>query len=114
MNKIYRILGEKGRITIPYEIRKYVGFKQNDILSFYVQDDRDILIKKEKLCGECTEEIKDKAVNDENITLREFLDSLSEAQKEAAYIYLSFINDRGKTNVFGGECNAVKNTKSKK
>lgn len=34
MTKLYRILGKRGRITIPYEIRKRVGFSYNDILSF--------------------------------------------------------------------------------
>lgn len=31
MTKLYRILGKRGRITIPYEIRKRVGFSYNDI-----------------------------------------------------------------------------------
>ena len=34
MNKLYRILGKRGRITIPYEIRRRVGFSYNDALSF--------------------------------------------------------------------------------
>lgn len=34
MRKLYRILGKKGRITIPYEIRSRVGFSYNDVLSF--------------------------------------------------------------------------------
>ena len=34
MNKMYRILGKRGRITIPFEIRKRVGFAYNDVLSF--------------------------------------------------------------------------------
>ena len=34
MNKIYRILGKRGRITIPYEMRQRVGFGYNDVLSF--------------------------------------------------------------------------------
>lgn len=32
--KTFRILGKRGRITVPYEIRCKVGFKQNDVLSF--------------------------------------------------------------------------------
>lgn len=32
--KTFRILGKRGRITVPYEIRCKVGFKQNDLLSF--------------------------------------------------------------------------------
>ena len=39
MTKLYRILGKRGRITIPYEIRKRVGFSYNDILSFAEQDE---------------------------------------------------------------------------
>lgn len=34
MKKLFRILGKRGRITIPYEIRQRVGFSYNDVLSF--------------------------------------------------------------------------------
>ena len=34
MAQMYRILGKRGRITIPFEIRQRVGFSQNDVLSF--------------------------------------------------------------------------------
>ena len=30
MTKLYRVLGKRGRITIPYEIRQRVGFSYND------------------------------------------------------------------------------------
>lgn len=30
MAQMYRILGKRGRITIPFEIRQRVGFSQND------------------------------------------------------------------------------------
>ena len=33
MAQMYRILGKRGRITIPFEIRQRVGFSQNDVLS---------------------------------------------------------------------------------
>ena len=39
MKKLYRILGKRGRITIPYEIRQRVGFSYNDVLSFTEADD---------------------------------------------------------------------------
>ena len=32
MNKLYRVLGKRGRITIPFEIRQRVGFRYNDVL----------------------------------------------------------------------------------
>ena len=53
MTKLYRILGKRGRITIPYEIRKRVGFSYNDILSFAEQDDRTVIVRREKLCNDC-------------------------------------------------------------
>ena len=34
MNTMYRILGKRGRITIPFEMRQRVGFLYNDVLSF--------------------------------------------------------------------------------
>lgn len=114
MNKVYRILGKKGRITIPYEIRKYVGFNHNDIISFCIQDDKSILLKREKLCDECREDIENEICNSANLTLKDFLDSLSEKQKNAAYMYLSLKNDKGKIKVSGGEQNAVKNKKREK
>ena len=34
IRKVYRILGKKGRTTIPYAIRKKLGITYNDLLSF--------------------------------------------------------------------------------
>lgn len=61
--KTYRILGKRGRITVPYEIRCKVGFKQNDVLSFEESaDGRTVVIKREIICdcnGEKGKEKKD-------------------------------------------------------
>ena len=46
MTKLYRVLGKRGRITIPYEIRRRVGFAYNDVLSFTEQDDRTVVVKR--------------------------------------------------------------------
>ena len=63
-----------GRITIPFEIRKRVGFAYNDILSFTEQDDRTVVVKREKICDEC--KAKERAKDDE-VSLLEFLNSLT-------------------------------------
>ena len=47
MNKIYRVLGKRGRITIPYEIRQRVGLAYNDILSFAESNDKTVIVKRE-------------------------------------------------------------------
>lgn len=88
MLKMYRVLGERGRITIPYEIRKQIGFKYNDILSFAQQDDGSVLIKREKICDNCKDLEED---FEENFTLEDFLDSLSEEEQRDALLHLSLL-----------------------
>ena len=44
MEKPIRVLGKRGRITIPQEIREQVGFRSNDVLSFDVIDDGDAVV----------------------------------------------------------------------
>lgn len=88
MLKIYRVLGERGRITIPYEIRKRIGFRYNDVLSFTQQDDGSVVIRREKLCDNCQYLEED---FEENITLEDFLDSLSEKEQRDALLHLSLL-----------------------
>lgn len=87
MLKMYRVLGKRGRITIPFEMRMGVGFKSNDVLSFTKQDDRTIVVRKEKICDNCNEQ--ETVKKDEEVTLLEFLNGLSDEQKRAALIHLS-------------------------
>lgn len=48
MLRLFRVLGKRGRITIPYEIRQRIGFRYNDVLSFTQQDDGSVVVRKEK------------------------------------------------------------------
>ena len=48
MIRLFRVLGKRGRITIPFEIRQRIGFKYNDVLSFTQQDDGSVVVRKEK------------------------------------------------------------------
>ncbi len=90
MSKLYRILGKRGRVTIPYEIRQRVGFVYNDVLSFTEQDDRTVVVRREKICDNCRSSQKAPAKNqNEGITLLEFLDGLSVNEQRAALIHLS-------------------------
>lgn len=88
MLKVYRVFGKRGRITIPFEIRKRIGFRYNDILSFTQQDDGSVLIKREKICDNCIDIVDDCS---ENITLEDFLDSLSEEEQRDALVHLSLL-----------------------
>lgn len=86
--KLYRFLGKRGRITIPYEIRKYIGLRHNDILSFTQQNDGSVLMKREKICDDCIS-IQDECTND--VSLEDFLDSLSEEEQRDALVHLSLL-----------------------
>ncbi len=87
MEKMYRILGKRGRITIPFEIRQAVGFGQNDVLSFEKSEDgRAVIVKRERIC-DCPK-AEGKETNEE-ITLYDFLNGLSPEQQEAAMVHLS-------------------------
>ena len=87
MGKIYRILGKRGRITIPYEIRVKVGFQANDVLSFAESEDgRSVVVKREKICDYCKETVQK---DGNEITLYDFLNGLSPEQQRAALVHLS-------------------------
>lgn len=85
MSKMYKILGKRGRITIPYEIRERVGFSVNDVLSFTESEDgKSIVIKREKICDDYKElpQAKEETVID-------YLDNLSQDNQIKALIHLS-------------------------
>lgn len=91
--KLLKILGKKGRITIPYELRIKMGFQYNDILSFTETDDNTIIVKRERLC-DC-----DKKNKNDEVTLLEFLNNLSPEQQRAALVHLSVKWANNQTNI---------------
>ena len=86
--KIVRVLGKRGRITIPYEIRVRNKIGYNDILSFEEKDANTIIVRKEKLCGGCTPQCVDEA---SDISIEDFIDSLTPEQQRKATIYLNLL-----------------------
>lgn len=87
MNKIYKILGKRGRVTIPFEIRQRVGFAYNDVLSFTeTEDHRSVIVHREKICDGCKSAEKKEM---DEVTLLDFLNSLSDEEQRAALIHLS-------------------------
>ena len=86
--KIVRVLGKRGRITIPYEIRVRNKIGYNDILSFEEKDKNTIIVRKEKLCGGCTTECFDE---ENSIPIEDFIDSLTPEQRHRATIYLNLL-----------------------
>lgn len=86
MKKMYRVLGKRGRITIPNEIRQSVGFGCDDVLSFEQQNQDTVIVRREKICDNCRDE---RAVRGDEMALFDFLNSLSEQQQRAAIVHLS-------------------------
>ena len=85
MAKMFRVLGKRGRITIPFEIRQRVGFRHNDVLSFTeTADGRTVIVRREKICDDCKSIVKE-----DELTLLDFLNSLSAEQQKAAVVHLS-------------------------
>lgn len=91
MNTMYRILGKRGRITIPFEMRRRVGFAYNDVLSFTeAEDGKSVIVRREKICNNC-KGTKNPVQSGSELSLLEFLNGLSEAEQRAALIHLSVI-----------------------
>ena len=88
MKKLFRVLGKRGRITIPYEIRQRVGFSYNDVLSFTEADDgRTVIVKREKICDNCGAPEQPEAATSSE-ALKEFLNSLPAEVQKDALVYL--------------------------
>ena len=88
MKKMYRVFGKRGRVTIPHEIRQRVGFGYNDVLSFTEGDDgRTVIVRREKICDNC-QPVTPTPQNEDEVTLYDFLNSLSPAQQHAAMVHL--------------------------
>lgn len=86
--KIVRVLGKRGRITIPYQIRVRNKIGYNDILSFEEKDANTIILRKERLCNGCTPECFDEV---SELSIEDFLDSLSTEQQRKATIHLNLL-----------------------
>ena len=101
MAKILRILGKKGRITIPFDIRLRIGFAPNDILSFTEDPDgTSVTIRRESLCsGSCAPDPGD--ANEDALTLFDFLNSLSQEQRCAALYHLNALQKEQKVGGHG-------------
>ena len=86
MTKPIKILGKRGRVTIPFEISQALGYTDNDILSFNAQPDGTLLVRREKLCDDGEEEPTEKRTSD---SVMELLDSLPDSQQREILIKLS-------------------------
>jgi len=85
--KLYRVLGNEGRVTIPWDMRQIVGFRPGSIVSFHLVDGRSILVRKEALSAP---EGKPYEISG-HCSLLEFLEGLTEKQRYDALVHLSVL-----------------------
>ena len=83
-NKIYRIIGNEGRVTIPHDLRLCAGLLPNTVVSFELVSEDAVLVRREKLAG-----IQVASV--EMPSLKELLESLTDDQRSAAQCYLAIL-----------------------
>lgn len=82
---IRRVLGIEGRITIPYAIRMKLRINTNDVLTFSTTDDPNVvLIKKEKICDNCADNVKN-----EDMDWTQMFEAMSLQERKSALLYLS-------------------------
>lgn len=80
--KVYRIIGNEGRITIPWNLRACIGFEPNDVVSFELVSEDAVLVRREMLLNQAESQM-------EMPSLKELLEGLTPEQQEAARCYLS-------------------------
>lgn len=82
MNKIYRLIGKRGRITIPFELRTKMSIGYNSLLSYEMKDENTVILRREKVCDNC----KDRNIKEGSIL--DVVNSLSEIEQKALHRYL--------------------------
>ena len=88
MNKIYRILGKRGRTTIPHAIRVKLGLRHNDLISFE-EDGDTVIVRREKVCDECDDFLDDiDEIGEDSDALLDFVDNLSDKERMTLFFYL--------------------------
>lgn len=75
--KTYRVLGQKGRTTIPLSIRMRLGLRCGDVLSF-AEENGAVTVRKEKICDRCKD-----GVEQPKLSLSELAESLSQDERRA-------------------------------
>lgn len=84
MAKLIRIMGQRGRTTIPYELRLRARIRPGDIVSFEQTAPDSILVRREAVCTAPTP-----CVPETGESIEEFLDTLTPDEQRRALVHLS-------------------------
>ena len=89
--RLYRIIGNEGRITIPYAIRQAIGFLPDDVVSFQLMDADSVLVRREAL----REQERASPTSKPDTSLIAYLESLSPKEQYTAMVHLSVLWAQG-------------------
>mgnify|MGYP000010191148 FL=1 len=82
--KVYRIIGNEGRVTIPHDIRRCAGLVSNTVVSFELVSEGAVLVRSEHLRDQ-------EEPPAEMPSLKELLEGLTDSQRSAAQCYLAIL-----------------------
>ena len=83
MEKLYRLIGKKGRTTVPFEIRMKMHIGYNSLVSYEMKDENTVILRHEKICDGC----KDQTAREGSVL--DVINSLTETEQKALHKYLS-------------------------
>ena len=83
MEKLYRLIGKKGRTTVPFEIRMKMHIGYNSLVSYEMKDENTVILRHEKICDGC----KDQTAREGSVL--DVINSLTETEQRALFRYLS-------------------------
>ena len=80
---IYKLMGKRGRATIPHVFREFLGFEENTLLAYELTEDGDaLLVRRVEACDGC------EGVESQDVSLYDFLNELTTEEKQAAIVHL--------------------------
>ena len=83
MEKIYKLIGKRGRTTVPFEIRVKMHIGYNSLVSYEMKDDHTVILRHEKICDGC------KHPDENEGSILDVVNSLTETEQKALHRYLS-------------------------
>ena len=83
MEKIYKLIGKRGRTTVPFEIRMKMRIGYNSLVSYEMKDENTVILRKEKICDGC------KHPDENEGSILDVVNSLTETEQKALHRYLS-------------------------
>ena len=83
MEKIFKLIGKRGRTTVPFEIRMTMRIAYNSLVSYEMKDENTVILRKEKICDGC------KHPDENEGSILEVVNSLTETEQKALHRYLT-------------------------